>query len=181
MFVIIGVIALVLLLGAQGVWAQICEWSAWYTPHLWGPCILECFIKWFVSTSVDDFTSSVRDMILINPDPADVNSLISSYLDLLQPVFVLSIMIIGFYLVFMSGSPVGRTKAKAMFWKLILTMILVTLSTEIFVILLNISKGITMKVLAGVTNSSLTMGFGEAVIFLFVKIMFLLVIHHRMI
>jgi len=168
----IGISALALLSGAGEVLAEtICKWYHWFFPQLWGPCITDAFLRWLFKSCVRLFLWSIKKLILLNPDPASVAPLMDSYLDLMHPVFVLSIIIIGFYLIFMSGSPGGRSKAKTMFWKLLLTMILVSLSLEIFKILLAISEGLTMKVLAGVEYNSLDFSFIENVAFVFVMIL----------
>lgn len=168
---ILGINLLILLLVTVG--EADCGWEAWLTPGVWGICSTMAAAKWIFS-GLGGFVSSTKEMILLNPDPSSVGPLTDSYIDLLQPIFVLSIVIIGFYLIFMSGSPGGRARAKSMFWKLLLTMILVSLSMEIFRILLDISEGLTAKVLAGVTDGSIDFNLLEDLTFFFVKLMILL-------
>jgi hypothetical protein len=169
-----GIAALTLLSGAGEVVAQtICGWWQWFVPGLWGVCITDAFLRWFFGACIRLFLWSIKGLILLNPDPASVAPLMNAYMDLMQPVFLLSILVIGFYLIFMSGSPGGRSKAKSMFWKLLLTMILVSLSLEIFKILLAISQGLTMKVLAGVEYDSLDFSVIENITFLFVQLLLL--------
>ena len=158
---IIGIIAIMLLSGTGEVFAD-----CWSDP---GPCILQAIIDFFLPDP-SEVANALKPMILTNPDPSDVAPLMDSYLDLMHPIFVLSIIILGFYLIFMSGSPGGRAAAKNRFWKLILTMILVSLSLEIFKILLGISEGITAKVLGGVTDGSIEFSAIETITFVLVQL-----------
>ncbi|MBN2013766.1 MAG: hypothetical protein JW778_01160 [Candidatus Altiarchaeota archaeon] len=166
---VIAATALMVLLGA-GEALAICRWYHWFIPGIWNICIIEAIIKWFLS-GLTGFANNLKKQILWNPDPTAVNSFVQAYLDLMQPIFTLSIIIVGFYLVFMSGSPGGRSRAKSIFWKLILAMILTSLSTEIYVTLLNISEGISSRAIAGVTDGSIHFSFLENLTFVAVKIL----------
>lgn len=87
-------------------------------------------------------------LILLNPDPRDIAPITDAYIELLYPVFILILVLSGFYLIFMSGSPGGRSKAKSMFFKTLITMVLVAFSVDIFKIILNISEALTYKALS---------------------------------
>lgn len=81
-----------------------------------------------------------------NADPA-ILAVVNSFLRLLQPFYILAIILTGVYLLFIGGTPAGRAKAKSMFWKLIFSMVLVTLSMQLFQILLNLSEVLTSAVM----------------------------------
>lgn len=91
--------------------------------------------------------------ILWNPTIVGPNAnsaivgIIKTVLVILQPILVLWIVIIGLYLLFMTGSPGGRIRAKIMFWKAIFAMILLSLSMPLFQILMDMSKALASAIL----------------------------------
>lgn len=158
---IIKIIAVIILIGAGMVFAD-----DWDDP---GPTIMDKIVNFFF-TSPGEFADKLAPRIRDNPDPATIAPLMNSYMEIMQPVFTVAIMIVGFYLIFMSGSPGGRMQAKTMFWKLLISMILISVSLEIFKMLLGISGGITARVLAGVTDGSLTFTAAETITFAIIRV-----------
>lgn len=77
-----------------------------------------------------------------------VVGIIKTFMIIFQPILVLWIAIIGIYLLFMTGSPAGRVRAKVMFWKAIFAMILFSLSMPLFQILLDLSKALASTILS---------------------------------
>lgn len=119
-----------------------------------------------ISTIISILTLAFPEGILWNPaivgpdaNPAIVG-IIKTFMIIFQPILVLWIVLIGLYLIFMTGSPAGRARAKIMFWKAIFAMILFSLSMPLFQILLDISKSLASIILnlggvnpiLGVTN-----------------------------
>jgi len=92
---------------------------------------------------------SIEDLILYNPDPEGVRNLVRGFIQLLIPIYALAITISGIYLLFTSIAPAQRARAKSLLVKLIFSMILVSLSLDIFKILLGISKAVSEGILAG--------------------------------
>jgi len=92
---------------------------------------------------------SIEALILYNPDPEGVRNLVRGFIQLLIPIYALAITISGIYLLFTSIAPAQRARAKSLLVKLIFSMILVSLSLDIFKILLGISKAISEGILAG--------------------------------
>jgi hypothetical protein len=88
-------------------------------------------------------------MIVWNPDPSAMRPLVDGIVKLLAPVYVVAIIVSGFYFFFASNSPSGRARAKAMIQKLILSMVLVTLSMPMYRLLLDLSGAISQRILAG--------------------------------
>lgn len=80
-------------------------------------------------------------------DPAII-TVVNSFIRLLMPFYILAIILTGLYLLFVSGSPEGRAKAKAIFWRLILSMVIVQFSIPLFQIVLNIAAALT----SGIAN-----------------------------
>ena len=146
-----------IILGVLGIFAETvssvasCEWT---DPSTWGKCILSILMNLLLPHSaLEPFVNGLKTMILWNPSLSGVNNLIVNYISLLQPVFVLLLVVSGFYLTLMSGSPAGRSRAKSLFWKLLIVMILVSLSLDIFELLVAMSEALSRKILAEVNPS----------------------------
>jgi hypothetical protein len=92
-----------------------------------------------------------KAMILWNPDPNAVAGFVSALTRILVPGYILLIVINGVYFIFLSISPSERAKAKSMLQKLVLSMILVSLSLPIYKILLGISGALSDRLLANVS------------------------------
>ncbi|MBN2013764.1 MAG: hypothetical protein JW778_01150 [Candidatus Altiarchaeota archaeon] len=97
----------------------------------------------------------LKTMILWNPNPDDIKPMVDDFIEILIPVYVIIIIVLGIYIIFVSISPSGRAKAKSMFWKTLLSMMLVSISLEIFKILLAISDALSNRMLAGVVTTRL--------------------------
>ena len=68
-----------------------------------------------------------------------VTVVLNFFIRLLQPFYVMAIMVTGIYLLFMSGSPLGRAKAKKTLVKLIIGLGLITMTIPIVEMLLESS------------------------------------------
>ncbi len=111
-----------------------------------GYVILFGLVTWRITT---DISENINSYILENPDPLQpgVNSAIYSFVHLLIPFYVLAIVSLGIYLLFLSASPKGRARAKSMFSKLVIGMILVSISPYLLSIFFNLSTGVTESIL----------------------------------
>ena len=106
-----------------------------------------------------DNCDHLPELILMNPKImiADNNGnyygnppmedLVNAFIRLTQPFYVLAIMLVAFYLLFVSGSPLGRARAKASLIRLVLSMGLIVLTIPIIQLCLDISEIITGSVL----------------------------------
>ncbi len=81
-------------------------------------------------------------------DNADIAAITTYFIKILEPLFVLSIVLTGMYLIFFSGTPHGRTRAKSMLVKLIAGMVLVSLTIPIMQIIFSIASRLTQNILA---------------------------------
>jgi len=70
------------------------------------------------------------------------------FIHILQPFYGIAIMITGVYLLFISGSPTGRAKAKGTLIKLVLGLGLITLTLPILEMLLESSHYLTSVIMA---------------------------------
>ncbi|HDI73021.1 MAG TPA: hypothetical protein ENF58_02695 [Candidatus Altiarchaeales archaeon] len=92
---------------------------------------------------------SLRDLILMNPPLDDhlINHIIEYFITVLEPLYVMAILITGIYLMFLSGSPKGRRKAKLLFPKLIASMVIVSLTFPILQLISNVSYELSKDIL----------------------------------
>lgn len=103
------------------------------------------------------FAENFDKAILYNPPVEGVLPFMDMLLKILFPIFFLLIVSIGFYLLLFSSSPEGRAKAKSMLGKLIITMVLVSISPLIIEAIFEISGGLTGGVFS-LTGTSLIRG-----------------------
>jgi len=103
----------------------------------------------FTRTVTKDISENINRYILINPDPLHegVKSTVYSFIHLLIPFYVLALVSLGAYILFLSTSPKGRSRAKSMVSKLIIGMILVTISPHLLNFFFTLSENVTKNIL----------------------------------
>lgn len=92
---------------------------------------------------------NIEKFILLKPDltnPAVVNA-VDFFIHLVEPFYLLAITVTAFYLLFASGSPLGRARAKSTLIRLILSIALVILTIPIFQFFLDITQFLSAFVL----------------------------------
>lgn len=97
-----------------------------------------------------DSLRNINELVLENPNPYEpgARKVSAFFLYMLQPLYVTAVITIGIYLLFVSGSPRGRTRAKNYLGTLLVAMALVTVSSPAMAIILDLSKAVTLKVLS---------------------------------
>jgi hypothetical protein len=87
--------------------------------------------------------------LLNDPQPASpqIASISSYFIGFLEPLYVTAILLTGIYLLFFSGTPEGRMKAKATLISLILGMVIISTSTYLIQLLLDTSNSLTRNIL----------------------------------
>ncbi len=95
--------------------------------------------------------SNIISLGFVNPEVTGpgaeaVTAIVNSFIKLLMPLYILAIILTGFYLLFASSSPGGRAKAKGIFWRLIFSMVLVTISLPLFQVILNVAAALTSAI-----------------------------------
>lgn len=96
-----------------------------------------------------------RDLFQGNPGrskPAILNApefsvILNFFIQILQPFYAIAILFTGVYLLFISGSPAGRARAKSTLIKLIVGLGLITLTVSVVGMLLELSHYMTSLVL----------------------------------
>ncbi|MEM2918503.1 MAG: hypothetical protein QXY62_03280 [Candidatus Altiarchaeota archaeon] len=98
------------------------------------------WLTYTVYEATNEF-SRIDQYILINPNPLDpqVLRVMNFFIILAQIFYILAITATGFYLLFISGSVRGRAKAKYTLGRLIIGMLLVSISPYILSYLFNFS------------------------------------------
>ena len=92
--------------------------------------------------------------MLQDPRIRDINI---KFMQMLQVWYIFAIVVVGAYLIFMAGSPQGRSNAKDTFVRLIVGMVLVSQSPVIFQMMLDIERYIADRLMA-----TAVLGFGPA-------------------
>jgi len=95
------------------------------------------------------FENNFLDIINKNPDIShpSIQILASYIISLLEPFCILSLLILGFYLIFLSGTPLGRATAKSLIPGLIIAILVIPFSLQILFILFSISEALTNEIL----------------------------------
>ena len=109
------------------------------------------------------------ESILMNPNISDpgIGNILAIWVHLLQPVYVLAITMIGVYLLLMSGSPGGRTKAKGMLSKLIIGMIIIGMSKFWLKLMLDSSQYLAETILNLTSPATVSNAFKDMMFYLF--------------
>lgn len=88
-----------------------------------------------------DLLNNLDALILMNP-PLDyemIHNVIRYFIILLQPLYLMAILGTGMYLIFFSGSPAGRLKAKKLLPVLVISMAAASMSLQFLRLLFNVS------------------------------------------
>lgn len=110
---------------------------------------------------------NLSGLIVLNPeaDGPDVQNGLGFFMGLIQPLYVLSIAVTAFYLVFVTGSPSGRAKAKSLMKDLVIGMMIISLSPLLLEALLTFSANATDAVMkqtdVSVVTDNLQIVFGN--------------------
>jgi len=111
-------------------------------------------LMWKLSGSImDDIRENLIDYILMNPSPheAMMSNVMGFFASFLLPLYVLAILTTVFYILFVSGSPVERARAKEWLNRLVISMLLVSFSPYLLDILLG-SSGAMSKAIMGTAD-----------------------------
>ncbi len=125
----------------------------------WGMLVFKPMVRdWFIRGPGDvgtSFANNFHNVICYNPPTSRTLPFMTMLLRILLPIYSLSIVLIGFYLLFVSSSPKGRAKAKSMLSKLIITMVLVSISPQLMEVIFDISRELTDSIFALTTEDSI--------------------------
>ncbi|MBN2250979.1 MAG: hypothetical protein JW724_02755 [Candidatus Altiarchaeota archaeon] len=93
----------------------------------------------------DFFCRNLQGFVLMDPPLEDegVITFLNYFIYLLQPIYGIAILFTGIYLIFVSGSPLGRARAKSNIISLILGMGLITLTLPLMQLLLEVPHALS--------------------------------------
>jgi len=96
-----------------------------------------------------DLSTNIYDYILQNPPvySEGFRSMIGFFISLIQPFYILAIILTAFYIMFVSDSYVKRSKAKSMLEKLIVGLIIMSFSLPLLWIFFGVSEAVTASIL----------------------------------
>ncbi len=98
---------------------------------------------WLAYQDGTSFVKNFNRVILYNPPTEGILPFLNILLKILFPVYSLLIVSIGFYLLLYSSSPEGRANAKSLLSKLIITLVLISLSSRLIWLIFSISGYLT--------------------------------------
>ncbi len=103
-----------------------------------------------------DIFKNIKEIILKNPPLhiSEIRGVMNLFIEILQPLCVTGIIITGIYLIFLSGSPTGRAKAKNAFMMMIFAMALISVSPYILMLFFSFSHSITQNILTHAPENS---------------------------
>ena len=96
-----------------------------------------------------DILLNLNTYILMNPSPLEpsVLNVMNFFIFNLQVAFILAIAATALYIIFSSGAPKKRAKAKSMLGRLVMGMLLVSISPYLMKMFLDLSSGMTETIL----------------------------------
>ena len=111
-----------------------------------------------MATNMKNFFYSLYDnmllLILANPPIAAVKGFMGFFINLVQPFYILAIVLLGFQLIFVASSPKERAEIKTLFGWFLASLMLVSLSPYLLVMLMGISNMLTTLIL-GIADPNL--------------------------
>ncbi len=102
-----------------------------------------------------DILLNLQNYVLLNPSPLEpsVLNVMNFFIFNLQIAYILAITATAFYIIFASTHPKKRARAKGMLGRLIIGMLLVSISPYLINIFFNFSSGLTATILAQTDSS----------------------------
>jgi hypothetical protein len=108
------------------------------------------FVGSIIAAQLNILLGAYKFMILWNPNPNDIKYIASQIIGLFVPVYVIALIVVGIYFIFVATDPASRARAKDTLMKLIFSMVIVTLSIEIYGVFLDVSLALSKAVLSDV-------------------------------
>ena len=102
-----------------------------------------------VDTATKDLSNNLTNYMLQNPPvySEGFRSMIGFFISLIQPFYILAIILTAFYIMFVSDSYVRRSRAKSMLAKLVVGLIITSFSLPILWTFFGLSEAVTLSIL----------------------------------
>jgi len=121
-----------------------------FTEHLAGMLVRAILfvVIYFNIEDEDMFYNHVRESVMNNPSLSPgIENVVGIFISLLQPIYILAIVLAALYLLFMHSSIEGRAKAKSLLFKLIISLSVISLSLPILQASIAVSESLTDTIL----------------------------------
>jgi len=104
----------------------------------------------FLLEATSDLESNITSHILQNPPVYSdgFGSMIGFFISLIQPFYIIAIILTAFYIMFVSDSYVKRSRAKSMMGKLIVGLIIMSFSLPLLWAFFGMSEAVTASILS---------------------------------
>ena len=166
----LAVIAVLLLAGEASAFLPLLQ-AVWHAKEFWDAVfnvigqmvvrlVYALLIQQMYFTPLDTNYQHLPELILMNPEimletdggefvgNTPVENFVNFFIRMTEPFYIIAILSIAFYLLFVSGSPLGRARAKSSLIKLIISMGVIMLTVPIIQLLIDVSEYVTGSVLA---------------------------------
>ncbi|MEA1924906.1 MAG: hypothetical protein U9M95_03460 [Candidatus Altiarchaeota archaeon] len=100
-------------------------------------------IHYFYLSVFDNMPSLIK----ANPPMWSIKHFMGFFINLMQPFYIAAIMLTGFYIIFVSQSPLNRARAKKWFGKLIIGLVLISVSPLLVELLYYVSGSLTSQIM----------------------------------
>ncbi len=100
-------------------------------------------VHYFYLSVLDNMPSLIK----ANPPMWSIKHFMGFFINLMQPFYIAAIMLTGFYIIFVSQSPLNRARAKKWFGKLIIGLILISVSPLLVELLYFVSGSLTSQIM----------------------------------
>ena len=103
---------------------------------------------YFMIEDEDMFYNNIEEGVMSNPSLSPgVENVLGIFIGMLQPIYILAIVMTALYLLFMQSSIEGRAKAKSLLSKLIVSLTVISLSLPILTASMAVSESLTGTIL----------------------------------
>ena len=134
----------------KGKVAKVVPFLEEYTTYFAGMLTRVVLFGFLHSTITDEdmFYNNIEEGVMSNPvlSPG-VENVVGIFIGMLQPIYILAIVLTALYLLFAQSSIEGRVKAKALLSRLIVSLAIISLSLPILTASIAISEGLTGTIL----------------------------------
>ncbi len=117
-----------------------------------------CYASKPLTAIADSFYSNFVNMVLANPDLDNemMNNIMLFFIHILEPVYAAIMLLLGVYVILMSGSLAGKKRAKSLVPVIIISMVAVLMSKYIIIAMLSASHSVAQWAIVMAVQSSPT-------------------------
>ncbi len=141
---VLGILADLCNFGLAGKYLE--EFTTYFAGML-SRVILFIFM-FFMIEDEDMFYNNIEQGVMENPSLSPgIENVVGIFISMLEPIYILAIILTAFYFLFMQSSIEGRARAKSLLSKLIISLAVISLSLPILRVSIALSESLTGTIL----------------------------------